>query len=169
MKDTLLAYIRARHFSAVARTYFDLLLVDGTEQAKLFIRTLFIYNPPSQKKQKKQVAAMFGGSGLHAGQKVEPVRRNFVIPRKKSQVELVEVAENREPAPPPPPTNQYRDQVVTESLAGVSKYCGMRHTLHLTRCTVLGLHYSIRRKRVQDACRARHSSYLPSVDAFLSF
>lgn len=67
-----------------------------------------------------KVAAMFGGSGLHAGQKVEPVRRNFVIPRKKSQVELVEVAENREPAPPPPPTNQYRDQVVTESLAGVS-------------------------------------------------
>lgn len=54
MKDTLLAYIRARHFSAVARTYFDLLLVDGTEQAKLFIRTLFIYNPPSQKKQKNR-------------------------------------------------------------------------------------------------------------------
>ena len=67
-----------------------------------------------------KMAAMFGGSGLHHGQQEEvaPVKRNFVLPRKVSLVELTEAAEVRAPAPTPP-ANPHAGQVVVESLSGV--------------------------------------------------
>lgn len=68
----------------------------------------------------EKMAAMFGGSGLHHGQQEEvaPVKRNFVLPRKVSLVELTEAAEVRAPAPTPP-ANPHAGQVVVESLSGV--------------------------------------------------